>query len=55
MSVVKGRRGIRIPVVDSVAERRARLERVAAAVVLVAALVTIGLIGVLVMQVRGVL
>jgi hypothetical protein len=53
MSVVKGRRGIRISVVDSVAERSARLERIAALVVLAAAVVMVGVIGVLVMQVRG--
>jgi hypothetical protein len=55
MAYIKGRRGERIPVTDSVAERRARLERIAAVVVLIAAVVSVGGIGVLVMNVRGVL
>jgi hypothetical protein len=55
MAYIKGRRGLPIPVTDSPAERRARLESIAAVVVLIAAVVIIGAIGVLVMQVRGVL
>jgi|GEM_PF-6706842 len=59
MSVVKGRGGLVVVVPESAVERaaraRARLERVAAVVVLVAALVTVATIGVLVMSVRGVL
>jgi hypothetical protein len=55
MATIQGRRGERIPVTDSPAERRARLETIAAVVVLVAAVIIIGAIGVLVMNVRGVL
>jgi hypothetical protein len=55
MAYVRGRRGVLHPVTDSAAERRARLEAIAAVVVLVAAVIIIGAIGVLVMNVRGVL
>lgn len=55
MATIQGRRGWRIPVVDSPAERRVRLERISAAVVLGAALVIVGVVGVLVLIVRGVL
>jgi hypothetical protein len=55
MGHIIGRRGERFDVTDSVAERRERLERIAAVVVLVAGVIIIGAIGVLVMHVRGAL